>query len=125
MVRFGWFKLVFILLVILGGSCGKALPHFEGMDLNTWRQDKDGCSGVRLTMEQELRLQADKLLALSERQVVDVLGKPDQNELYKRNQKFYYYQIEPGTVCDSTRLSTKRLAIRFNAMGLAKEVSME
>jgi hypothetical protein len=58
--------------------------------------------------------------------VVELLGRPDQNELYTRNQKFYYYFIQPAPDCGGSKDSiSSRLVIRFNAMGLAKEVSVE
>ena len=84
--------------------------------------------GKRSSMQESIVAQRDKLLALKELQIVDLLGKPDQNELSKRNQKFYYYFLQPAKEChvgDSTFAAPKRLAIRFNAMGLAKEVRVE
>jgi hypothetical protein len=60
---------------------------------------------------------------LSETQILQLLGRPDQNELYKRNQKFYYYWITgPDCSTDSTKL---KLGIRFTAMGISKEISFD
>lgn len=59
-------------------------------------------------------------------QIVELLGRPDRNELYKRNQKFYYYYLTPAPECANYNAnSSTRLAIRFNAMGLAKEIMIE
>ena len=33
------------------------------------------------------------------KQIISMLGKPDENELYKRNQKFYYYFIQSSKIC--------------------------
>jgi outer membrane protein assembly factor BamE (lipoprotein component of BamABCDE complex) len=57
-------------------------------------------------------------------QIIALLGRPDQNELYSRNQKFYYYSLEPGKVCGMNSES-KRLSVRFNATGRAKEIELE
>ena len=117
----------FLLLIFIFSSCGKPLPTLDGIDLQSWKEDKNGCLGKRSSMQESLILQHDKLLALEELQVVELLGKPDQNELYKRNQKFFYYYLQSSGECntvDST-LIPKRLSIRFNAMGLAKEVRVE
>lgn len=73
-------------------------------------------------LEVTLRQQKDKLLALSETQIVRLLGKPDQNELYKRNQKFFRYFIGAGKPCSSPDEKPIMLSIRFSAMGLAQEV---
>lgn len=58
-------------------------------------------------------------------EVVTLMGKPDQNELYKRNQKFYYYYLTPGPACSTPDSAATRLVLRFNAIGLAREVSIE
>ena len=59
-------------------------------------------------------------------QIVKLLGRPDQNELSTRNQKFFYYFLEPAPACGTATDSlSARLSIRFNAVGLAKEVAIE
>lgn len=72
----------------------------------------------------ELTKQKDKLKGLSQGDIVELLGRPDQNELYKRNQKFFYYLLTPGKECGSDSVA-HRLSLRFNAMGFAKEVLVE
>jgi hypothetical protein len=73
-----------------------------------------------------LQTEKDKLLSLNEMQIVDLLGRADQNELLKRNQKFFSYFLTPGPDCNNQEDTTSiRLVIRFNAMGLAKEVTIE
>jgi hypothetical protein len=111
------------LLVCL--SCGKPLPELKGIELEVWMADKNGCSGARATSIEPLKKQKADLLGLSEMEIVQVLGKPDRNELYKRNQKFYYYYLQPAPECEQHPDNALRLAIRFNAMGLAKEISVE
>jgi hypothetical protein len=82
--------------------------------------------GKRASMTASITSQSDKLLALSEQEIISLLGKPDENELYTRNQKFYYYFLEPAKECGKTvDDDPQRLVIRFNATGLAKEVSFE
>lgn len=122
MRNYRWLSVV--LLVII--SCGKPVPKLEGFDQQLWKNDRNACLGKRIVFEETLRKEKQKLLSLSEMQIVDVLGRPDQNELYKRNQKFYTYFLEPAPMCkgDSTA-QPKKLIVRFNAMGLAKEVNIE
>lgn len=69
--------------------------------------------------------QLEELKGLSEKDIIKLLGRPDRNELYKRNQKFYYYDIDPGKACAETIVENQQLVLRFNAMGLAKEVTVE
>ncbi len=117
------FSFLFFVLIIT--SCGKSLPELENLDLNAWRNDKNGCGDYRSNHIEGIKIQKEKLLALDESQIVELLGRPDQNELYKRNQKFFYYNLQPGSACENASEKASRLVIRFNAIGLAKEVAIE
>jgi outer membrane protein assembly factor BamE (lipoprotein component of BamABCDE complex) len=84
-----------------------------------------------MAMAASLEAQRSKMLALDEMAIVSLLGNPDQNELYTRNQKFYTYFLQPGPDCAANTIpgdrdtAPKKLVIRFNAMGLAKEIIVE
>src|SRR5687767_6756367 len=111
------FRLLSALITVLALlSCGKDLPTLDGLDRSAWEADRDGCIGDRRKMLPVLAKEKDKLLALSEIEVVSVLGKPNANELHKRNQKFYRYLMSPGKECPaSADTSSLDLVIRFNA----------
>jgi hypothetical protein len=111
----------FIILV----SCGKDLPTLNGIDAETWKNDKNGCEGKRFAMTNAIRVEKDKLLALDEQALIKVLGRPDRNELFKRNQKFFYYFLQPAAECKLGNEKPLKLVVRFNAMGLAKEIVIE
>lgn len=113
-----------LLLFVLVLSCTKPLPTLEGIDLDKWRNDKNGCAGNRQIMGETLSSQSDKLKGLSEMDIVELLGKPDANELYKRNQKFYHYYVTPGPDCPEHKDLPDKLIIRFNAMGYAQLVTL-
>lgn len=122
MRTFRWLSLV---LFILCFSCDKPLPTLEGMDAARWQEDKNGCNKVRITMRDAIDREKEKLLGLDQMQIVQLLGKPDQNELSSRNQKFFYYFLEPAPACSESDSAAAKLVIRFNAVGLAKEVAVE
>jgi len=114
------------LILIILSACGRELPKLADINLEQWKQDRNACENYRTTVQQSIILQKDKLLALKEMQIVELLGRPDRNELYRRNQKFYYYYLSSAPDCQNyDAANSKRLAIRFNAMGLAKEVMIE
>lgn len=115
---------VLICVAILSG-CGKETPELTGVDLQAWKEDKHGCEGKRTAMTEAIRQQKNKLLGLDEMAIVKMLGKPDRNELYRRNQKFYRYFLQPSEACASPEKMPLQLIIRFNAMGLAKETMIE
>ncbi len=116
----------FILIIFLWAGCSKPDPTLQNFDSEKWKADKNGCKGERKVMKASLESQRDKLLGLEELQLVEYLGRPDQNELSKRNQKFYFYFIDPSPICgNNVDSAAKKLTIRFNAMGLSKEVLIE
>ncbi len=98
------------------------MPTLDDIDTDRWSMDKNACGGVRASTLSSLEAQMDKLLSLDQMQIVNLLGKPDQNELSRRNEKFFYYFIDPAPVCAGAAVSPRRLEVRFNAVGLAKEV---
>lgn len=106
-------------------SCDKSLPELDNLDLEAWKNDKNACGIYRSENIEEIKTQREKLLALKESQIIALLGRPDRNELYKRNQKFFHYYLEAGSACSNAKEGAARLIIRFNAMGLAKEIAIE
>jgi hypothetical protein len=112
-------------LAFLSMTCGSRSLSVDGFDAQTWKDDRNGCGGSRAEQVDRLLDQKQVLLGTDEMDIVSTLGKPDQKELYTRNQKFYYYYVEPSPECatDTTERAT-RLEIRFNAMGLANEINL-
>jgi hypothetical protein len=123
MYLFNRLSLIVGLLLFL--SCSRPLPTLENINLDEWREDRNGCFNNRAPMAASMKDQKEKLLGLNEKQLVKLLGRPDQNELYKRNQKFYTYYLTPGPECGTTITSSQILVVRFNAMGLANEVTLQ
>jgi outer membrane protein assembly factor BamE (lipoprotein component of BamABCDE complex) len=111
---------LFSLLLLM--ACSKSTPQLENMDAELWKNDRNACTGKRKDMIASLKTQQDKLLALKETQIVALLGRPDHNELYERNQKFYYYYITPAPTCANADSTALQLEIRFNALGYSKEI---
>jgi len=118
-------KIFPILAIVFLISCGKPVPELSAIDLNAWKADRGGCKSQRAEYLGYLQTQIEALKGLSEDDIIKLLGRPDRNELYKRNQKFYYYDIEPGKNCGAGQPANHQLIFRFNAMSRAKEVSIE
>jgi len=118
-----WINLLAISLLLIG--CGKPLPNLDGINLSDWKTDKDGCSGARQAMSESMISQKDKLLSLTETDVLQLLGRADQTELYKRNEKFYTYFFTSGPGCSKSSTGSKKMTLRFNAVGLVKEAVIE
>ncbi|MTI22725.1 hypothetical protein E1176_16960 [Fulvivirga sp. RKSG066] len=105
-------------------SCGSEVKDLENFDEETWQSDPNGCDGLRSAMVENLYDVKDELKGLNQNDITALIGKPDRHELYKRSQKFFYYQISPHSSCESGDDENIYLSIRFNATGLAKEVQI-
>lgn len=121
------FKLLsyFIVFTTLFASCSNPLPTLEGVDTEVWKADRNGCKGDRIKMMEAIDSQKEKLKKLSEMDLIELLGRPDQNQLLERNQKFYKYYLEPGSPCGQSMGDPKMLILRINAMGLTKETLLK
>jgi hypothetical protein len=121
-------RLLPLVVLLAFAACSRPLPALQGLDAAAWKADRHACQGTRAAGLATLQEQKKNFLGLSEMQIVSVFGTPDRNELYKRNQKFYYYDLQPSTDCPHANPASDEalaLVIRFNAMGLAKEISIE
>ncbi len=112
-----------IFLILL--SCGRPLPTLDGINLDLWKKDKDGCEALRMSDIENLRKEKEKLKRLTEMQVVELLGRPDESILLTRNQKFYHYYLGAGPNCTVPDPAALKLVLRFNAMGVLKETLIE
>jgi hypothetical protein len=124
---FRWLRAIILIFGITVSfiTCTKRVEALTDFDEAVWKQDRHACQNRRGSMVQSILSQRDKLLGLDELEIVAVLGKPDQHEIYKRSEKFHYFNVTPSKECADTVVSVRRLVIRFNAMGLAKEISLE
>jgi hypothetical protein len=118
-----WLSLFFLVCLMTG--CGRENISLNNFNESQWKDDRMACTDKREKLSVTLISQKNQLLSHDEMDIVKVLGKPDEQELYKRNEKFYYYYVEPSATCQSGSKNAKRLIIRFNAVGLAKEILIE
>lgn len=91
----------------------------HGYDLARWKNDKLACQGFReRTVQDFIKWIKPQLKGDSEREIIHHLGSPDLMELYRRSQKFYYYQLRKSQGCRSKKFdkTTMYLQIRINAL---------
>ena len=117
-------KYIFVFLAsIFFLGCSKSAIELREFNRTTWEQDKNGCGGTRKTIIETIVEQKSKLMGAEQKQITNLLGKADKYELYKRNQYFLVYSIDPGSSCaDYNKNKTANLTIRFNALGRVNEV---
>ena len=114
----------FLLMLLLFPGCNNT-PELSGFNSDQWKNDKNGCEGVREDMVDQLYEVKDELTGLKEKQVIRLLGRPDIAELYKRGQRFFEYNISPGEDCNRETNKDINLVIRFNSLGMANEINIE
>ncbi|HAA12265.1 MAG TPA: hypothetical protein DCE41_11415 [Cytophagales bacterium] len=111
-------------LLLIAGGCAPSGIDLPDFDEQAWKDDPQGCQGVRLQMLPQLEAAWSDLDGSSQLDVERTLGKPDQHELYRRSQKFFIYYISPGPNCATADEDTPlRIHIRFNALGFANEIA--
>ena len=115
--------LYFFSTLLLATSCIYKNPTIDGFNKDKWVADEYGCKNQRIKYLQILKDNKETILSLKQNEVKDLLGNPDEHELYERTRKFFYYYLEPSTKCDSTLTDTPRiLQLRFNALDLCNEI---
>lgn len=120
-------KIVFLLVLAFAlqlSYCKKKKP-IEGFDSDTWIEDRQGCGAKRAAMMEDLLKVKFKLRGKKIDEIKDILGQPDAIELYRRDQKYYIYFMEPGEACGSEKKDPLKLYVRFTAVGIANELSIK
>ncbi len=105
----------------------------DNFDSNIWKNDKFGCKNQRLTQVKSLIDQKQKIQGLGQNQIMQVLGKPDFQELYSRNQRFYIYFYQKNEICDQPNnviktasiQNQKTIKLRFSALDMVTEVLVD
>lgn len=116
----------FIAFIFLLSNC-TSHPEIPGFDSEAWKSDKYGCEGKRVELGKILIENKEQLLEMKENAILSFLGRPDENELYTRDQKFYTYFIEPSYHCEGvegTKEDADHLLLRFNSIGLVNDVKV-
>ena len=105
-------------------ACGVP-DSLKGFDSETWKNDRYACNGKRQGMTGEFEKIRRELYGKKEYVVRNLLGKPDSESLLERNQRIYYYYLEPGTQCEQRRGMSEAnwVEVRINPTGKVSEVT--
>lgn len=112
-----------ILFAFSFSYCKKKNP-IEGFDSETWIEDVNGCEGNRMDLMNDFLKAKFKMRGKKTSEIEEILGKPDGIELYKRDQKYYIYYMEPAKDCGDANENPLKLYVRFTAVGIANEFSI-
>ena len=113
---------------LLGGlllaSCSEP-ARVDGFDSDSWKSDKSGCANVRRDMQNDFEQVRRQLYGKEEPDIIDILGRPDGEQLMARGQRIFYYYLESGSQCEQkNNLSeANRAEVRFNALNRVSEIT--
>lgn len=107
-------------------SCSTSLPEIEGMNYEAWVTDKYGCSGKRIELVSLIDLNSKKFLRYNQNEMIDILGRPENQTLFTRSQTIFYYYIRHNPNCTSQETMQEddqvKLEIRFDALNRSKSL---
>lgn len=113
-------------LGLMAASCNpEKVSHIQSsFPLDIWKQDRGGCSGKRVPLEELFKSNKEEIKGLTINEITDLFGKPDQQLLTNRQQKYYIYFFEAGPHCSDIRneTSARCVALRFSALGVVTEL---
>jgi hypothetical protein len=121
-------KILYVVLAaMLVSGCNSAPDQFGKLDLKKWRGDRGGCNGIRTVLEPAFKAEIQNLKGKSANTIGELLGRPDVNQIADRNQKFYIYFLEKGPQCNQagSKSTSRSVAIRMSAIGLATEITFQ
>ncbi len=115
-----------ILLCLQLSACG--IPEsLKDFDSTTWKNDRYACKGERKALVGEFDKIRRELYGKKEYVIRNLLGKPDSESLLERNQRIYYYYLEPGAQCQNKRELSEAnwVEVRINPTGKVSEVTFK
>lgn len=113
---------LYFIAIILVFAC-TSVPSLDNFDRQLWIEDSNGCSSRRISQVASLLEQEDKILGLKDLEVMELLGQPDETNLYQRTQRFLVYYLAPGPKCDSSNSNPDRIEIRISALNTVNEIT--
>jgi len=115
-----------LVLIFLGAmACSKKEIVIADINLEKWKNDKFGCLGYRNRTLDAFQKSKEKLLKMSEVNIMAAFGKPDKAELIEKSQKIYAYYLNGNTNCSNFNDSDsliRILHIRFNSTGYSNSL---
>lgn len=94
--------------------------NVTGFDENQWNADLT-CNQDRYDMGQLLVENQATILGKGQAEIKQLLGQPQEHELYNRNQKFFFYDLTTRDSCQNIKI-LYRLSVKFDAIDRAKEL---
>ena len=113
-----------IVLTVLTISCSSKLDA-GNIDLENWKNDRNGCRGLRIKDLEELEKIKNTFLEANNQELIMTFGRPDRVLLLDKSQSFFFYFLEPSDVCEgATEKEPLKVLFRLNAISRVSEVTV-
>jgi hypothetical protein len=106
---------VLLINIVLLSSCKKNLD-FKNFDSSEWKSDFKGCDGKRQQQLRNFDEIKTQLLGIQVSQLIEILGKPNKQELGDRKRRNFMYCLMPGKQCPEGQGDIKMLLVDFDAL---------
>lgn len=118
---------ILILGFFLLTACGGKEVNLGNFDVKRFKNDRGGCKGERANIIEDFKAIKPNLLALSENQITQSIGRYDFQILDRRNTKVYVYYFEKGEHCQfmQNKSNAQSVALYFNSVGLVREITFQ
>jgi hypothetical protein len=113
-----------LIISIIFTSCSSKVD-LKNVNLENWKNDRDGCIGLRTQELEAFRVVKNDLLGKDNQSIIKTFGRPDKVELTDRSQSFFIYFIDPAPSCvgfDSNTEQPMKVMLRMNAYSRVSEV---
>lgn len=114
-----------IAILLISFSCSFKIDTGE-LHMDNWKEDRNGCKGLRLQDLEELRRIKNTFLATDNQSMIKTFGRPDHVELMDNHQTYFIYYLEPSKDCDGVKTEKEPLKIlfRLNSLFRVSEVNI-
>lgn len=108
----------FFILILITFACQSKTKSFKTFDPALWMAETTTCSGYRNVVINDMEVEFELFIGMSETQLIQYLGSPDKTLLYTRGQKFFNYNLD----CPDKSANVRQLRVRFSALDYVNEV---
>ncbi|MEP0710359.1 hypothetical protein [Algoriphagus sp.] len=117
--------LLTVLAVCITFSCSSKRDT-GSMDMENWKSDHYGCKSLRMQDLEELTRLKNSFLGADNQAIIKTFGRPDRVELVDKSQTFFFYFLEPSSMCDGVEIEKEplRILFRLNAVSKVSEVTI-
>lgn len=90
-----------------------------------WKRDFNGCDGTRESIYSFFEGVKPQMIGIREDQVLEILGRPNKQNLEERSKKSYLYYLTPGKQCVFRKNEARLIEVEFDALDRVKTISIK